>query len=288
MTFEAPLIPVLTSIAELSSARRAWLCDIWGVLHNGVTAFEDASDACRRFRAQGGVVVLISNSPRPAPGVIQQLAGFGIGPDVFDAVVTSGDVTVELIRQRMGEPMFHLGPERDKGMFDAVTVNLVTEGEARVLICTGLYHDEEETAEDYIPLLSRFAARGVPMICGNPDKLVEKGHRLIPCAGALADIYEGMGQTVIYAGKPHRPIYDLAVSRLRSTPAEGAALAEVLAIGDGLHTDIAGAAACGIDAVFIASRVHLGSETGLTHPALQALFRDVPRRPVAAMARLAW
>lgn len=288
MTCEAPLIPMISSIAELGGSRRAWLCDIWGVLHNGVTAFPEAIAACRTYRAEGGCVVLISNSPRPAPGVVAQLATFGIGHDAFDAVVTSGDVTVDLIAQHPGEPMFHLGPERDKSIFHGLDLNLVAETDASLLVCTGLYADEIETPDDYAPMLSRFAARNVPMICGNPDKLVEKGDKLIPCAGALAELYEAMGQTVIYAGKPHPPLYDLAFRQLARFLGGEPGLDDILAIGDGIHTDIAGAGARGIDAAFIASAVHVNGDTALTQQALGALFRETPHKPIAALTRLAW
>ncbi len=289
MTCEAPLIPIISSIAELGASRRAWLCDIWGVLHNGVEAFPEAVGACRTYRAKGGLIVLISNSPRPSPGVIAQLRGFGIGPDCFDAVVTSGDVTVALIRERLGEPLFHLGPERDKSIFDGLDLNLVPASEAKLLVCTGLYDDDHETAEDYRAILSVFAARGVPMICGNPDRLVEKGDKLIPCAGALADVYEEMGQEVIYAGKPYAPIYDLALRRIAGNSREAIRPPDILAIGDGIHTDIAGAGAQGIDSVFVASAVHATpSSAGLTEQSVRALFREAAHKPIAAIPRLAW
>lgn len=290
MTLEAPLIPVITSVAQIGGGRKAWLCDIWGVLHNGVTSFPEPASACRKYRESGGCVVLISNSPRPAPGVIRQLAELGIGDDCFDAVVTSGDVTVELIKERAGEPLFHLGPERDKSIFAGLNLDFVAAEAARLLVCTGLYDDEHETADDYMELLAGFAARQVPMICGNPDKMVEKGDKLIPCAGALAERYEAMGQTVVYAGKPHRPIYDLALSKVGACLGHEPQRQDILAIGDGLHTDIAGAGLMGIDALYVASAVHadISNDGALSQQSMRTLFRDTPRKPIAAIRRLAW
>jgi HAD superfamily hydrolase (TIGR01459 family) len=288
MLHEAPVIPVISSLAELSRTRKAWLCDIWGVLHNGVRAFPEAVQACRAFRAQGGLVTLLSNSPRPSPGVIAQLAGLGIGSDCFDAAVTSGDVTISLLEARRGERMFHLGPERDKPIFGGRDLTFAPASEAELIVCTGLYEDEDESPEDYRALLTDFARRSVPMICGNPDRMVEKGDKLIPCAGALAEIYEELGQKVIYAGKPYRPIYDLALARIAALQGRAANLDDILAIGDGVHTDIAGASAAGIDSIFVESAIHRQSSGGLTQAALRALFRDIPRKPLAVLRHLAW
>lgn len=278
-------IPVITSISQICRGRRAWLCDIWGVLHNGVENFPEALAACRTFRSLGGRIILISNSPRPSPGVIAQLEALGVGPDCYDGIVTSGDVTVELVRQRGRVPLFHLGPKRDESIFHGLDLNFVTPDEARLVVCTGLFEDETETAEDYRELLSCLAARNVPMICGNPDKWVEKGDRLIPCAGLLAEMYEAMGQQVTYAGKPYASIYELAVAK--AGPVEKY---EILAIGDGIHTDIAGAGAQGIEAVFVASGVHVGPAGSgpLTEEAVAALFSNSDYRPIAAIPRLAW
>jgi HAD superfamily hydrolase (TIGR01459 family) len=184
--------------------------------------------------------------------------------------------------------MFHLGPERDKSIFDGLDLPFVPASEARLLICTGLYNDETESPEDYRDMLAGFAERGVPMICGNPDRMVEKGDKLIPCAGALAELYETLGQNVIYAGKPYRPIYDLALARVAAISGRAPDLKHILAIGDGIHTDIAGAGAAGIDSVYVESAVHLQGREELTQGALRSLFRDTPRKPIAAIRHLVW
>lgn len=280
-------IPIVTSIAGLSKTRKAWFCDVWGVLHNGEKAFDRAVDACRTFKEQGGIIVLISNSPRPSPGVIELLRGLGIFENTFNALVTSGDVTRSLVAEREREPMFHLGPERDRSFFDGLNVKFTPPTKAAVIVCTGLFDDENETPEDYAEMLQGFARRGVPMICANPDLVVERGSRLLPCAGALAVLYAAMGGTVIQAGKPFRPIYELAFEKLQGRVEP----ADVLAIGDGIDTDIKGAAGIGLDAVYIASQVHLRAgmkPERLNSEVLRTLFRELPFRPVAAMSELVW
>src|SRR5579883_1815507 len=264
----------------------AWLCDVWGVLHDGIQAFEPAVQACLTFRKKGGAVVLISNSPRPSPGVRGHLRALGVPDDCFDALVTSGDVTRDLMEGYRGKPIFHLGPPQDKAFFEGLAVQFSSPPEAAVIVCTGLFDDERESPEDYRPMLAKFAARRIPMICANPDLVVERGRKLLPCAGALAALYEGMGQTVIQAGKPFRPIYELALGRL-TTPVRPA---ELLAIGDGVDTDIKGAFALGIDAIYVASRVHIHDrerDSVLDSAAVDRIFAERPR-PLAAMLQLKW
>ncbi len=284
---ERAQIPILSSIAGVSENRRVWLCDVWGVLHDGLTAFEPALDACLRFRDRGGQIILISNSPRPAPGVMGLLDSLKIPRECFDALVTSGDVTRALVEDHLNEPIFHLGPERDKGFFDGLPVKFVSASQASVVVCTGFFEDEYETPEDYDGVLSEFASRRALMICANPDLVVERGDKLLPCAGALAKRYEALGQTVIQAGKPFRPIYDLALKKV-STPLSPN---EVLAIGDGIDTDIKGAFERGFDAIYIASRVFIRDDderTTLDSKYLDHLFGQRPFRPLGAMAHLNW
>ncbi len=280
-------IPILPSIAPLAHNYDVWLCDIWGVIHNGVDVFPAAVEACQTFRAGGGKVVLITNAPRPTDFVAAQLESMGVF-GVYDAISTSGDVTVTLMRERAGQAVFHLGPERDKSMLDGLDLRKVEPADADFILNSGPFHDEIETPEDYRERFEALAARGVPMLCANPDMTVERGGYVVYCAGALAALYENMGGQVTYAGKPYAPIYDLAFSRIASG---GAAppKRKVLAIGDGVNTDIRGASNYGIDAVFIASAVHVkGSSDGLTAESLDALFAPLPFRPVAAQARLRW
>jgi HAD superfamily hydrolase (TIGR01459 family) len=287
MTDERPPIQIITSVAGIGEKRKAWLCDVWGVLHDGLTAFKPALEACLTFRDRGGQIILISNSPRPSPGVIAHLDSLGVPRDCFDALITSGDVTRALVEAELDKPVFHLGPECDKGFFEGLPVKFVPAAAATLVVCTGLFDDEHEVPEDYDVLLSALTARGVPMICANPDLVVGRGDKLLPCAGALALRYAALGQTVIQAGKPYRPIYDLALQRL-----EGAAgPSEILAIGDGIDTDIKGSCALGIDAVYIVSRVHVRDEGGrqtVDSRLLDRIFADRPFRPAGAMTHLRW
>jgi HAD superfamily hydrolase (TIGR01459 family) len=295
MTLTAPTIPVIGSIKEIGSRYRAWLVDIWGVMHNGHRAFPRAVDAARSFRERGGIVVLLSNSPRPTPGVQEQLRRLGVPDDAYDATVTSGDLTRYELGKHKGATVFHLGPERDLPIFDGIPVKLGSAEDAELVVCSGLFDDETETPEHYIELLQKLATRRLPMICANPDHLVERGDKLVYCAGALAAIYDTMGGSVVYAGKPYAPIYELAIETISALAERSVARDEVLAIGDGVNTDIAGAAKLGIDAVFVASGLHVPSNSGgeageetLDELHLAELFAGAMRRPLGAMRALAW
>jgi HAD superfamily hydrolase (TIGR01459 family) len=279
-------IPILDTVAPLAETSDAWICDIWGVMHNGAAAFAPAAAATRRFRAGGGTVLLLSNAPRPAGAVQAQLDHLGVPRDAYDAIVSSGDLTRHLVRERIEKRVHHLGPAKDKPIFDGLGARLATIDEADYVVCSGLLDDERETPDDYRGRLAALAARNVEMICANPDLTVEKGSSLLYCAGALAALYEQLGGRVIYAGKPHLPAYDLAfetIARLRGGPV---AKTRVLAIGDGLRTDIRGAHAAGIRSLFIASAVHV--KAPLSPAVLAELFSGADPRPVAAMAALAW
>lgn len=290
-TAAPPSIPLIPSVSALAERYDVWLCDVWGVIHNGERAYAGAVEACRRFRARGGTVVLVSNAPRPAANVVPQLERLGVAEDARDSLVTSGDVTRNLLEAKKETPLFHLGPERDKGLFEGLSLNFVAPGAAGLVICTGLYDDTTETPDDYADLLGELAARELTMICANPDLKVERGAQLVYCAGALAARYEEIGGRVTYAGKPYPPIYErsfVVASELRGAPVPRE---RVLAIGDGLKTDMAGAAAAGIDALFIASGLHLGkagSEGTSGAEAIDRLFAGTSARPVAAQPRLVW
>ena len=290
MTLTAPEIPVIASVKDLGSGYSAWLVDIWGVMHNGHRAFAPAVDATRSFREQGGMVVFLSNSPRPSPGVQEQLSRLGVPPSSYDATVTSGDLTRHELRKHKHPHVFHLGPERDLPIFAGLDLTLVSKDRAELIVCSGLFDDETETPEDYAGLLKELAAKKLPMICANPDHLVERGDKLVYCAGSLAAIYEQMGGNVVYAGKPHAPIYELAQETIAGVAGRAVTKDEMLAIGDGVHTDVAGAAGFGIDSVFVASGLHApansGGEAGaeaLDRAHLAELFGAAKRRPLAAM-----
>lgn len=286
-------IPVIESIREIGGVRRVWFVDIWGVMHNGRDAFPDASAATRAFRDTGGVVVLLSNSPRPSPDLQEQLRLIGVPDDAYDATVSSGDLTRHELAKHKGARVFHLGPDRDRPIFENAEVTLTGPEDAELIVCSGLFDDEVETPEDYVELLSSLAARGVPMICANPDHKVERGHQLLYCAGALAAAYEGLGGNAVYAGKPHRPVYELAfetAARIAAARGETIAKSDVLAIGDGAKTDIIGAGVFGVPSVFVASRLHAPDESvGLLDAGhLAALFAEEPSPPIAATHGLRW
>lgn len=279
-------IPILTSIADLAATSDAWIVDIWGVMHNGARAFDAANDACRRFRARGGIVVLLSNAPRPFTDVIPHMTSLGVAVDAYDGGVTSGDATRGLIADWIGRPLLHIGPQRDLGLFEGLNVALVEPDAAAGIICSGLYDDTKETPADYATLFNTLLARAVPMICANPDLVVERGDQLVYCAGSLAAEYAAMGGTVIYAGKPHAPIYDRTLAVISGLKGAPVSEERILAIGDGLDTDLRGAHGVGIRSVFIASAIHMPQ--GLSDAALRDVFATRPFAPVAAMTGLAW
>jgi HAD superfamily hydrolase (TIGR01459 family) len=291
---QAQIIRQIAGLSEISGRYDLILCDIWGVLHNGVASFAEASDALVSFRRRGGAVVLISNAPRPSPPIARQVLKLGVSPDAFDAVVTSGDVTIGLMEQQAGDQVLHIGPERDLTLLDAVAEatgarpRLVSLVDAQYALCTGLRNDEAETLGDYEPELQAMSVRDMTMICANPDIVIHRGDTLIYCAGALARRYEELGGSVVYAGKPYAPIYDRALTlaeQIRGAPIEKH---RVLAIGDGMRTDIAGAARAGLDVLFVTGGIHrsLHKET-LDSPAdpieLQLLYDENAVWPVAAI-----
>jgi HAD superfamily hydrolase (TIGR01459 family) len=290
MATNAFAIPVLESMSCLARRYDVWLADIWGVMHDGLHPFPRAVEACQVFREGGGLVILISNAPRPRETVAEQLLAVGVPNDCYDGIATSGDVTRMLIAGYAGSIVYHLGPERDLPIFDGLGVRLGRPDEAAVIVCSGLWNDEAETPADYAGLLAELYSLELPMICANPDITVERGERLIYCAGALAEAYAGLGGQVIYAGKPHKPIYDLALALVMAK--WGAALPRhrIIAIGDGIRTDIAGAAAQKIDSVFVASGVHVkgGRTASLDSDVVGGLFAHCKARPVAALRQLSW
>ncbi|WP_319517378.1 TIGR01459 family HAD-type hydrolase [uncultured Martelella sp.] len=250
------------SIPALSAVYDAYdviLCDVWGVLHNGVASFDAAKKALADARAAGKTVILLTNSPRLSPAVSKQLVGLGVTDAAYDGIVTSGDVTKKIVSEGPRK-LFFLGPERDIGLVSETGVELVEAEEAESILCTGLFDDETETPEDYCDMLTGFAARGLPLVCANPDLIVTRGDRLIPCAGALAALYEELGGTTLIAGKPHQPIYDAALETAR-TLLGAVDKARILAIGDGMPTDVLGAMNYGLDLLYIAEGIHAADYT---------------------------
>lgn len=284
----ADLPETIASLGSISGRYAAILCDVWGVVHNGERAFAAAASALSAARESGIAVVLITNSPRPHDGVETQMATLGVPESAWDRVVTSGDVTRELIRAAPRQ-LFHLGPERELSIYDGIDVELVEEFEASAIVCTGLFDDETETPEDYEQMLRRLRARNLPFICANPDIVVERGERLIWCAGALARDYAQLGGRTMVAGKPHRPIYEAALDAAGEVLGRAIAPGEALAIGDGMLTDIKGAADNGVDALYISGGIHSRDygDADDPDPVLLSSFLDkYGYHPVAVMPKL--
>jgi HAD superfamily hydrolase (TIGR01459 family) len=266
------------------------LCDVWGVVHNSIVASPEAHDALSRFRAGGGSVILITNAPRPASEVRAQLDKMGVPHHAYDSIVTSGDLSRSIVAARPGK-VFHIGPQRDVPLFNGLDISFVANEAADYIVCTGLFHDEGETPEDYRKTLEHSRARNMFMLCANPDLVVERGTQLIYCAGALAELYQSMGGEVLYAGKPHAPIYEEALRRAASARGKDAPRSRVLAIGDSLRTDMMGAEAFGIDSLFVTNGIHaeeLGTRDAPTEQQLAKIYAHHGVTPKAATRGLAW
>lgn len=286
-----PDLAFVTGLAALAPRYDLILCDVWGVLHNGIAGFPAARDALSRFRGAGKSVVLVSNAPRPGTAVAEQLMQFGIGPEAYDAIVTSGDLTRSVVEQRAHERVFHLGPDRDLSLYTDLAVAFGDAGDADYVVCTGLVNDETETVADYAPLLARMRARDLWMLCANPDIVVERGERLIFCAGALAAAYEALGGRTFYPGKPHRPVYERALAVAGGLRGVAFEHARILAVGDAIRTDVAGARAFGIDALMVARGIHaaeLGIERGFDQAAIRTWLSEQEAMPTALIAELVW
>lgn len=280
--------PAIRSLDELTDRYSAIFCDVWGVLHNGVEPFREAAAALAAARRKGLAVVLITNSPRPSNSVVGQIASIGVPADVWDGIVTSGDVTRDLIAEAPRR-LVHVGAERDLAIFEGLDVDLVEEFEASAVVCTGLADDDGETPDDYADMLRRFRARDLPFICANPDIVVERGDRLVWCAGALARDYAQLGGRTLIAGKPHRPIYDVALKAAADILGRPVDRESVLAIGDGVLTDVKGAESNGFDVLFVSAGIHVRDYGDPDAPdaALLAAFLDRHgQRPVAYIPKL--
>jgi HAD superfamily hydrolase (TIGR01459 family) len=268
------------------------LCDIWGVLHDGLTAFPEAGAALQRYREGGGRVVLVSNAPRPGSSVAAQLDEMGVLRTAYDDIVTSGDLTRAKVIEHGADRLHHIGPERDLPLFDGLPARFASLDDADYVVCTGLFDDEHETLADYDATLHRMRERRLSMVCANPDIVVERGHKLILCAGALAAAYEALGGETYAGGKPHRPIYQAAIAKggelLGSTPEPS----RVLAIGDAVRTDVAGARTFGLDALLIARGIHaaeLGYRPGVVDEARAlAWLGEQDFQPSAVAPELVW
>lgn len=266
---------MIAALAEISDRYDAVFCDLWGCLHNGRAPYPAAVAALQGFRARGGQVVLMTNAPRPRTAVERHLAAMGLPRDAWDLIVSSGDAAqAAMLQGAVGHRVFHIGAAKDEPFFTEIPeenqplattpIERVGMLDAEGVVCTGLADDQTETPDDYRATLLLAKTRGLPMLCANPDIVVDQGEKRLWCAGALAEDFAAMGGAVSYYGKPHPPIYDLARQRL------GLDDPRILCIGDGIATDVQGAVAEGLDALFITG--------GIAAPH----FGDDPARPDAA------
>lgn len=293
---------IITSFAEIAPRYRAVFCDLWGCVHDGVKPFPAAVAALQAFRAQGGIVVLVSNAPRPKPSVLLQLDRIGVPRDCYDEVITSGDATqYAFLSGAAGQKVHHIGPmPKDQPFFDefadpaladmaaANPIEIVPLAQAQGLICTGPNEELNESPDDYRAAFLLAKTNGLKMLCANPDIVVDYGDKRIYCAGALAELYERMGGEVMYFGKPHPPIYDLARRRLAALERR-IADEDILCIGDGINTDVLGAMQENLDSLFLTEGLNAGQfgpPDALDAAALDAWLLAEQRNPTFVMGHL--
>ena len=281
----------MSSLSQLTPAYDAILSDVWGVVHNGVAAHPEAVEALRQYRQKGGRVVLITNAPRTAPPIIAMLDRMAVPRDAYDAVVSSGDVTRTMIATYRGRVLHHVGPKGvDDSIYEGFDIILGPPEEAAAVVVTDL-DDDDDTPDMYEDRIKLWLARQLPLICANPDRVVEHGGRIIYCGGALADLYEAHGGRIHMAGKPYRPIYDEALRLAEAAAGKPLERGRILAIGDSVRTDAIGAANAGLDLLFITGSIHAEELDAFGTPDPQAvadLVAPSGARLVGAMPRLAW
>ncbi len=284
--------PILQHAGALLARYDVLYCDVWGVLHDGHRAFEKACDALLRFRAGGGTVILVSNAPVPKERVAAMLDLRAVPREAYDDIVASGEIALRHIVEKGYTRLFAIGPtDRDAATFARLPAKPVALEQAQAILCTGLNDDLNETADDYRPLLERARALALPLVCANPDLVVDVGERQYICAGAIADLYERMDGEVFWAGKPHANAYEAAQATAEAIRGSRVDRARILAIGDSLRTDLKGAEAAGIDAIFVASGIHRDETMGtgeLSPEKLAVLFAPPAPPALAVMGKLVW
>ena len=245
-------IVTIGGISEVAADYELFIFDLWGVVHDGVAVYPDAAECLRRLRQTGARVVLLSNAPRPSNSVAGHLAEMGVARDLYDWLLTSGEATANALAALDPQPAyFHLGPERNRSALDACGGREVPLEAAELILCTGLFDDEVDQAADYAEMLRGAIARKLPLICANPDLVVMRGDQMVPCAGAVAALYEELGGDVQRFGKPYPEIFDRLFAASPQIPRDRAVM-----VGDALATDIQGARRAGIDAIWITGGIH--------------------------------
>ena len=281
----------MSSLSDIAADYDAILSDVWGVLHNGIEAHPSAVAALRRYRQSGGRVVLITNAPRPSPPIIGMLDSLKVPRDAYDAIVSSGDVTRNMLANYRGQTLHYVGPPHEnEGLFEGLDITLGPAETARAVIVTDL-DDDDQTPDDYLDRVAVWLAHKLPMICANPDRVVEHGSQLIYCGGALADLYEARGGRIHMAGKPYRPIYDKALQEAEGAAGRPLERSRILAIGDSVRTDAIGAANAGLDLLFVTGSIHAEELDAFGSPdpaAIRELVAPSGARLKAFMPRLAW
>jgi len=290
-------VRLAAGISEVIDEYDALILDLWGVIHDGLTPYPGVADCLRRLVDRGTPFAMLSNAPRRAAAIASGMERMGLPPVLYPHIMSSGEATWLGLRERreawfdgIGDRCLHIGPARDESLFEDTGLKRVgTVADADFIVNTGPWEDGE-TVADYEDRLAAGAARGLKMVCANPDIEVIRGGRRIICAGALARRYEELGGDVLYYGKPYRPIYDSALHML-GDPAPG----RVLAIGDSLKTDIAGAAAVGMDSILVVGGLHaeefgaaIAPEKSAVEAGIAALCAREGHFPMAAIRRFAW
>jgi len=275
---------LIDGLSEIARDHDALICDIWGVVHNGHAPFRHAAEALRHFRRAHGPVILLSNAPRPPGSVEDQFRRIGVATDCYDAIVTSGGAARTELAARAGRgapSLYYIGPEQDTGLLDGLDIRRTGIGDADVALCVGLVDDLTETPDDYSDILAAMRAKNLTMLCANPDLKVYRGSQLCWCAGMLAQEYEKIGGSVTYFGKPYPAVYDAALEAAGRPR-------KALAIGDALVTDLKGAQAVGLEALFIADGLHGEEIEPYTAQHLAQMFEAANVGAKAAMRALKW
>lgn len=287
---------IIAALSDVSSRYKALFVDLWGCVHNGITAYPEAVAALQAYRATGGIVVLVTNSPKPRAGVAEQLGQFNVPADAYDTIATSGDsARSAMFRGAVGEKVYFMGEwQRDAGFFEPLhilenpsNIQRVPLAEAEGIVCCGPNDpmaDPDVNRSDFLYAKQK----GMKLLCANPDIVVDRGETREWCAGALAQLYTEMGGESLYFGKPHPPIYDLARRRLAEL-GQDIPDGDILVIGDGPHTDIDGGMGEGIDSLFISGGLAAKETKTETQPDAQALelyLKQEQSNPTYTIGRL--
>ena len=287
---------IIPALSEISAQYDALFVDLWGCVHDGVTAYPEAIAALQAYRKSGGIVILVTNSPKPREGVAAQLGQFGVPADAYYSIASSGDsARSAMFRGMVGEKVYFMGEwTRDSGFFDPIEIindpahiTSVPLQEAEGIVCCGPFDPMADPAVNRADFLYA-KQKGMKLLCANPDIVVDRGEVREWCAGALAALYTEMGGESLYFGKPHPPIYDLARRRLNAL-ANKVDSSRILAIGDGIHTDIQGAQGEDIDSLFITGGLAASETKTKDQPDADALEAFVTKQmitPTFAIGRL--